>query len=120
MARRVLAEIPQSLRMEGWLERIDHHLESLAAAQRTELAGELAGGAPLRVISAWSWPPEVEERWRGRLRETLGTGAAIDFETDAALIGGAELRFPHATLSFSVESAVSALREEAARHDDPR
>ncbi|MDE2050784.1 MAG: F0F1 ATP synthase subunit delta [Gammaproteobacteria bacterium] len=119
MAGRVLAEIPESLRIAGWLERIDEHVRSLPAAEKAELAGELAAGAPLRVMSAWSLPPEIEQRWRAQLRETFGTDAAIDFETDAALIGGAELRFPHATLSFSVKSVVSALKEEAERHDEP-
>lgn len=118
MARRVLAEIPESLRIEGWLERIDGHLQALPAAERAELAGELAAGAPLRVVLAWPIAPAAEERWRTRLRETLGPDAAIAFETNASLIGGAELHFPHATLSFSVESAVGALQEEAARHDE--
>jgi F-type H+-transporting ATPase subunit b len=119
MARRVLAEVPESLRMEGWLERIDQHLRSLPAPERAELAGELAAGAPLRVVSAWPFPSAVEERWRARLRETLGPDIAISFETDTALIGGAELRLPHATLGFSVAGAVRALQEEAARHDEP-
>jgi F-type H+-transporting ATPase subunit b len=119
MARRVLAEIPESLRIESWLERIDHQLRSIPAAERTGLAGELAGGVPLRVVSAWPISPEVAERWRKRLRETLGPEIAIAFETSAELLGGAELRFPHATLGFSVEGAVRTLQEEAARHDEP-
>jgi len=119
MARRVLQEIPESLRLEGWLERIDGHLRSLSPGQRAELAGELTAGAALRVVSASPVPADVQERWRARLRETLGPDVAITFETNAALIGGAELRFPHAALGFSVESAVGALQEEAARHDQP-
>ncbi len=119
MARRVLEEIPESLRLAGWLERIDAHLRSLSPDQRAELAGELAADAPLRVVSASAVPADAQERWRAQLRETLGADAVITFETNTALMGGAELRFPHATLGFSVESAVSALREEAARHDRP-
>lgn len=119
MARRVLAEIPESLRLEGWLERIDHHLSSLPPGEKGELASELATGAPLRVVGAWPLTAEAEERWRSRLRETLGKGAAIMFETNASLVGGAVLHFPHATLSFSIEGAVGALQEEAARHGEP-
>ena len=118
MARRILAEIPESLALEGWLELIDHHLRSLPAAERAELAGELAAGGPLRVVSAWPIPAGTEERWRARLREILGPDVEVTFERDAALIGGAELLFPHATLGFSLEGAVSALQEEAARHDE--
>lgn len=120
MTRRVLAQIPESLRMEGWLERIDQHLRSLPAAERAELVGELAAGVPLRVVSAAPMPTEAEQRWRTRLRGSLGADVAVSFETSAALIGGAELRFPHATLGYSVEGAVRALQEEAARHDDAR
>lgn len=117
MARRVLAEIPDPLRADGWLERIDQHLRSLPAAERTELTGGLAAGAPLRVVSAARISPADEERWRERLHARLGLDVPIEFEADEALIGGAELRFPAATLDFSVAGAMSALREEAARHD---
>ena len=119
MARRVLAEIPESLRNEGWLERIDQALRSLPAAERAGLAGELAGKVPLRVVSASPVSSNAQERWRARLRETLGPDVAVTFETEARLIGGAQLCFPRATLGFSVEGAVSALQEEAARHDGP-
>lgn len=119
MTRRVLAEIPESLRLESWLERIDHHLGSLSATEKGELAGELAAGAPLRIVTAWPMSAEAEERWRSRLRQSLGRDAVIEFEANGALVGGAELRFPHATLSFSIESAVSTLQEEAARHGEP-
>jgi F-type H+-transporting ATPase subunit b len=119
IARRVLAEIPESLRMEGWLERIDHDLRALPAAERAELASELASDVPLRVVSAYPLSAQAEERWRARLRESLGPGIGVTFETRAALLGGAELRFPHATLGYSVEGAVRALQKEAARHDEP-
>lgn len=120
MARRVLTEIPQSVCLEGWLERIDQHLRSLPAGERAELLQELRAGVALRVVSASPISPSAEERWRTRLRETLGSSLAITFETDAKLIGGAELRFPHATLNFSVEGAMRALQEEVARRDEPR
>jgi len=120
MARRVLAEVPEPLRIEGWLERIDHHLQALPTAERAELVGELAAaGAPLRVVSAWPIAADAEERWRARLRQTLGPNVPVIFETNAELLGGAELRFPHATLDFSVQGAVRALQEEAVRHDEP-
>lgn len=119
MAGRVLAEIPESLRTEAWLERIDLHLRSLPAAERAELARELAGGAPLRVVSACAISSDAEERWRARLRESLGPEIVVTFETNARLIGGAQLCFPHSTLSFSVEGALCALQEEAARHGEP-
>jgi F-type H+-transporting ATPase subunit b len=120
MTRRVLAEIPESLRLKSWLERIDSDLRSLPAADRAELVGELTGATPLRVVSPAPVSPEAQENWRTRLQETLGLDVAIVFETDAGLIGGAELHFPHATLGFSVAGVVSALQAEGGRHDEPR
>jgi F-type H+-transporting ATPase subunit b len=120
MARRVLAEIPEPLRIETWLERIDQRLRALAASERAELVGELAGGEALRVVSAWPISSAVQERWHARLQETLGQNVAMTFETSAGLIAGAELCFPHSTLSFCVEGAVRALQEEAARHGEPQ
>lgn len=119
MARRVLAEIPESLRSEGWLERIDEHLKSLPERERAALVGELVGGETLRVVSASPTSSGAAERWRARLRETLGSNIAVTFETNAGLIGGAQLCFPHSALNFSVEGAVSALQEEAAQHGEP-
>lgn len=119
MARRVLAEIPESLRIEAWLERVEQHLRSLPAAERAELAGQLGPEAALRVVSAQPIAPQAQERWSARLREALRRDMTVSFETDPALIAGAQLCFPHATLGFSVASAVGAL-DEAARHAGPR
>ena len=116
MARRVLAEIPESLRVQAWLERIDQRLRSLPQAERAALAGELTASSPLKVLTAWPVAAEAEGSWRLQLRTVLGSNVPVVFETDPALIAGAELRFPHAKLSFSVEGAIAALQEEAGRH----
>jgi len=115
MARRVLAEIPESLRVQAWLERIEGHLGSLPSAERAALSSELTAGSPLKVLTAWPLAAEAEETWRLGLRTALGSEVAVVFETDPALIAGAALNFPHAKLSFSVAGAIAALQEEAGR-----
>ncbi|MFI4886210.1 MAG: F0F1 ATP synthase subunit delta [Steroidobacterales bacterium] len=120
MARRVLAQVPESQQAQGWLERIDGHLRALPPAERTELAGELADNIPLRVVTASPLPAEAAAGWRARLHEALGSEVAIVFETEPQLIGGADLRFPHATLSFSVQGAIAALQEEVRRREPAR
>ncbi len=115
MARRVLAQIPESLRVQAWLERIERHLGSLPPAQRAALSNELTASSPLKVLTACPVATEAEEAWRLGLRTALGSGVSVVFETDPALIAGAELRFPHAQLSFSVAGAIAALQEEAGR-----
>lgn len=115
IARRVLAQIPESLRVQAWLERIERHLGSLPAAERAALSAELTAGSPLKVLTASPVAAAAEETWRLGLRTALGSDVATVFETDPALIAGAELRFPHAKLNFSVAGAIAALQEEVGR-----
>jgi len=115
MARRVLAEIPESLRVQAWLERIERHLGSLSPAERAALASELTVASPLKVLTARSLADQAEETWRLGLRTALGSEVSVVFETAPALIAGAELHFPHAKLSFSVAGAIAALQQEAGR-----
>ena len=119
MARRVLAEMPESGRFESWLERIDAHLRALPPVDRAQLADELSAGRALKVVTAQPMPAEGQERWRARLSASLGGDVEITFETEPPLIGGVELRFPRATLSFSVRSTLEALDEEARRDGKP-
>jgi len=115
MVRRVLAEIPEPLRVRAWLERIERHLGSLPPAERAALSSELTASSPLKVLTACPVAAEAEEAWRSGLRAALGSNVAVVFETDPALIAGAELRFPHAKLTFSVEGAIAALQQEVGR-----
>jgi len=119
MTHRVLAEIPESMRWQSWLERLDGYLDSLGETERVELAGELEGGAPLRVVTAAALPEAIAAQWRESLKRALGAPVKITFETSAELIGGAELRFPHATLSFSVQAMLQRLDRELEHHVAP-
>ncbi len=117
MARRVLAEVPESLRVQAWLERIGRHIESLTPRELTELSAELSGGGTLRVVTASPVPAASQDDWRTKLRAALAPEASVVFETDPGLIGGAELHFPHAQLSFSIQSALAALQQEVRRRE---
>jgi F-type H+-transporting ATPase subunit b len=119
MARRVLAELPEPLRMQSWLERIDERLRGLPPNEKARLSAELARGGALRVVTALPLPAAAADSWRARLQDALGAGA-VSFETDPALIGGAELRFPHATLGFSVQGAIRALAGEVRHNGEAR
>lgn len=113
LARRVLAEVPESLRTQAWLERIERYLASRAPAERAELAGEIAGGAELRVVTAAPLAADDTERWRERFRRAFGADIAMSFDADPQLIGGAELHLPHATLDFSIRGAIATLEKTA-------
>jgi F-type H+-transporting ATPase subunit b len=117
-ARRLLAEVPLELRAEAWLERIEQHLKALRQQELAALAGQLAGGAHLTVVTASPLPPATIETWRNRLRCRLGDDVTIGFDVDPELIAGAELHFPTAVLRFSWQSALAAARAEVGVHAD--
>ncbi len=115
-ARRLLADVPMQLRAEAWIQRIEQHVNALPKPQIDALAGQLAGGGSLTVVTAAPLAPATSEDWRGRLRRLLGNGVAASFEVDPALIAGAELHFPAAVLSFSLRSALEAAQSEIGIH----
>lgn len=120
MASRVLAQIPQPLRVQAWLERIEGHLQALPPGELRELSGQLSGGSALRVVTAAPLAAEAEEQWRARLRAATAAEARVEFDSEPGLIAGAELHFPHAQLSFSVQGALAALQQEVQSHGPDR
>jgi F-type H+-transporting ATPase subunit b len=117
-ARRLLAEVPVTLRAEAWSERIERALQELTVEQRNSLATQLASGDALSVVTASPLPPPTAELWRERLRRQLGERVAVTFGVDPDLVAGAELHFPTTVLSFSWRSALQSMRAEIDDHGD--
>lgn len=117
-ARRLLADVPMPLRAEAWIERIEQHLQSLPRAELDALAGQLAQGRSLTIVTAAPLPAVTSDAWRSRLCRLLGDGIAASFEVDPALVAGAELHFPTAILRFSLKSALETARTEIGLHAD--
>ncbi|MGC9420721.1 MAG: F0F1 ATP synthase subunit delta, partial [Rhodovulum sp.] len=84
------------------LDAVTAHLDGLSDTELHDLRQDLDGGAKLVVASARALPPAEADRWRAALADRLGPAARIEFTEDPQLLGGVELRFPHATLAFSV------------------
>lgn len=114
-AKRLLAETPIQDRANAWIERIETALTALPKPQLDALSRQLYNGASLTVVTASPLSPTAAETWRDRLQRSLGT-AAIAFETNPEIIGGAELHFPAAVLRFSWRSALEAMRSEIDGH----
>jgi len=117
-AGRLLAEVPMQLRAEAWIERIERHIDELAASERDTLRRQLADGSALTVVTAAPLAGSVADAWRERLRRRLGEGIDISFEVSPPLIAGAELHFPTAVLRFSWQSTLEAARAELVAHAD--
>lgn len=102
-----------------FLERLERQLKELPADERERLDRDLAAdGARLTVVTAAPLAPEEQERWKERLNACLGQAAMTEFTSEAEILGGAELRFPHAVIKLTWEDqlrkALEVLRTDEA------
>jgi len=85
-----------------FLEQVEKQLENLPEDERDRLQKDLAAaGTRLTVVTATALASQDQDRWRQRLGAGLGQAEKTDFAVDSGIIGGAELRFPHAVLKFT-------------------
>lgn len=103
LAATLLRKVGSVALNDAFLERVEQQLRALPTEERDRLRKDLAAdGARLTVVTATPLPEEERERWRTRLGTSLVQREATEFETDPGLIGGAELRFPHAVIRFTL------------------
>lgn len=89
-----------------FLERLEKQLEQMPAAERERLQQDLAAeGASLEIVTAAPLAAEQQQGWARRLAAGLAQEGSqedkIRFAVDPQILGGAELRFPHAVLKFT-------------------
>ena len=118
MAGRLLRETPLELDSEGCLQRIERYLTGLPAPERERLAlsirsdGAIPESRTLRVTTATLLQPKTMEAWSERLQRALGRRVDIEFQTDPALLAGAEVGFPLAALHLSWRAMLASMRSE--------
>jgi len=119
LAGKILRGAGPKIADEAFLDRLDERLTSLPDEEREHLSSDLAAdGARLTVTTAVPLDDAAQDRWRDRLAACLGHRDRIDFATDADLLGGAELRFPHAVLSCSWADQLKEADELLQRDDE--
>lgn len=96
------------------LTRMRAHLDAMQRAELEGLKEDLRpSGAELHIVTVRALPDTEKKAWSAMLSERFGAQTRLVFSEDAALLGGAELHFPHAALRFSVsdrlERATQAL-----------
>jgi F-type H+-transporting ATPase subunit b len=102
LAGRLLGQVEACVPAEAYLAKLEEQLQAMTAQDLDELKRDLAGdGAVLVVATAHPLAAAAQEAWRRRLGVLLGAAGTTAFETDPDLIGGAELRLPHATVKFT-------------------
>lgn len=103
-----------------FLERIESQIKNLPEDEHDRLRKDLdADDAHFTVVTATPLNSTDQDRWRARLGACLGRTKKADFAVEPGIVGGAELRFPHALLTFTwadqLEKAKGVLcRDEAA------
>lgn len=118
MATELLQHSGATVPADALLERLKTYLAGIPATERDRLRDDLAAdGSTLRVVTAASLTADTTDGWRAALLTALKSDAGIDFDTDAALVGGVELHFPHAVLKFSWADQLRTLNKTLREHE---
>ncbi len=101
LARKALGDA-DTLTGDGLLKRVTAHLDALPQSDLADLRADLSEKkARFVVVSASPLAQDMQKQWEAAMAERFAN-AAVDFASDPDILGGADLRFPHAVLSFSV------------------
>jgi F-type H+-transporting ATPase subunit b len=101
---RQVAEPPGGARRlnDAFLEQVLARLDALEPEALRSLRAELEDGTEgLRVVTGIALNAEEQGRWQRALQDRIGPPRRMEFLVEPDLIGGAELRFPHAVLSLA-------------------
>jgi len=97
---------------EAALVQATEHLDSLTPQELEELKSDASqADGPVVVVTATPIGDDMQSSWRSAMTERLGADLRVDFDADPALLGGAELHFPHAVLRLSIAQRLSDAAE---------
>ncbi|MCW5774399.1 MAG: hypothetical protein KIT16_22335, partial [Rhodospirillaceae bacterium] len=116
IAARLLREAAPDAPEAIFLAALERRYRAASDEERERLRLDLAPPAVLDVATATPLSPAAEAEWRERLTALLGPIASIRFVAEPSLIGGAELRFPHAVLGATWRDQI-ARAQRTASHD---
>jgi len=116
LAERLLRELALPSTENAFLTRILDYLDRLSAPERAALVSHL-GANSLVVTTAHPLDAREEAEWREQLGKRIGAAVDIKFNSDAALIAGAEITFPNAILRFNWRDALSTAAREINRNE---
>ncbi len=113
IAGKLLARLPDSARVDGFVDGLAQALASLPAASRDGL-----GGAALpRLTAARALTAQEAQSCRDAFAKALGRPLDFVVAVDPGLIAGLELETPHAVVRNSFRSDLARIVEELTRHD---
>jgi F-type H+-transporting ATPase subunit b len=102
IAETILRKTANSDLNEVFLSHILDEIGALDQADRARIDADIAGkGGGVEVATSMKLTEAERDAWTKTLREQLHLRRAPSFTTEPDLIGGAELRFPHAIIRFA-------------------
>lgn len=114
IAGRLMQRLPDSARIDGFIDGIVEGLESLPAQTRRSLA---QSDAPLRLKAPRALTETERDVFQAALRRVLKTPPEPLVIVDPALIAGLELETEHAVVRNSLRADLARLQTEMSRHD---
>ncbi len=100
----------------AFLTRVLDYLDRLPEQERAAL-GSHPGETSLVVTTAHPLDAREEAQWREQLGKRIGAQAGIKFNSDPALIAGAEITLPSAVLRFNWRDALTTAAREINRNE---
>ncbi len=102
MAVRILKDSGLAVPNPIILERFEQQITAMRSEDREHLIRDIGLAESLPTVIT-SQPLSADERkqWTDHLNRSLGISTVFEFVSDADLIGGAELHFPHTVLTFT-------------------
>ena len=114
LLRKTGSGAPDSLFLGG----LEKQLEDMPARERERLEKDLAAdNARLTIVTAAPLTFKEQDQWKERISARLGRTEKTEFATDPEILGGAELRFPHAVIKFTWADQLRKA-EELLRRDE--
>ncbi len=98
-------------------QRIMAELDARPEADRAEMKSDAASpDAEVKVITAEELPDDEKAAWTAALKDKLALAGGPVFAVDSSIVGGAELRLPHAAIRFAwadqVQQAAALLKQD--------
>jgi F-type H+-transporting ATPase subunit b len=113
IAGKLLKRLPDTARVDGFIDGLAQALASLPAASRDGFgAGETA-----RLTAARSLDEKEMESCHAAFAKALGRPVNFSLSVDPDLVAGLELETPHAVVRNSFRGDLSRIVEELTRHD---
>lgn len=106
---RLLARLPASARVAGFLDDLVASLRALPDAQRQKLA---APAVPLQIVAPRALDPDEMDRCTQAIQQALGRSAALQPVVDPNLIAGLELRSSDLVVSNHLRADLDHLLHE--------